>query len=81
MPQSYQHWKRKDVKGNFILKISWKTVQGGISVSNISLSQSNTNDSNSLAILEPDHSLNMFWIDAFEKSGIIYIFGKVSNNL
>ncbi|KAJ3293855.1 DNA-directed DNA polymerase alpha catalytic subunit pol1, partial [Borealophlyctis nickersoniae] len=30
-------------------------------------------------ILEADKSLRMFWFDAYEKSGLVYVFGKVLN--
>lgn len=32
-------------------------------------------------VLETDGSLYFYWIDAFEKNGIIYLFGKVSNGV
>jgi hypothetical protein len=30
------------------------------------------------SILESDGSLRMYWFDAYEKNGMVYIFGKVS---
>jgi DNA polymerase alpha subunit A len=54
-------------------------MQDGISVSNIALSQQTNETSGETELLEADGSLNMFWIDAFEKNGTIYLFGKVLN--
>ncbi|KAJ3013063.1 DNA-directed DNA polymerase alpha catalytic subunit pol1 [Thoreauomyces humboldtii] len=61
----------------------WLSVNDSLTVRNMDPSQSTHESSlNSGArsgpeILEEDGTLHMFWFDAFDKNGVVYLFGKV----
>lgn len=57
----------------------WKSMQDTISVSNMNQAPVAPNVDSAIGadVLNEDGSMYMFWIDAFERNGVIYLFGKV----
>lgn len=54
----------------------WKSLQDSVQVVNVEVPLETI--SNSCDLTQSDGSVYMFWIDAFEKAGVIYLFGKVA---
>ncbi|KAI8826187.1 DNA polymerase family B-domain-containing protein [Fimicolochytrium jonesii] len=62
----------------------WMSLKDAIQVQNMEPSQSMTDagsatQSGPAEFLEEDGSLRMFWFDAFDRDGVIYLFGKAQN--
>ena len=66
---------KKLTKNNFQ---DWRDIQKGFT-ENSTLSQGTPLDHNvaQQEFLESDGSMHLFWIDAFEKKGRVFLFGKV----
>jgi DNA polymerase alpha subunit A len=56
--------------------LKWTDVMGKVSVTADQPTAIQNVAKGKYDILEEDGSLYMFWIDAFEKSGLVYLFGK-----
>ena len=61
----------------------WKDIQKGFSGNESGIQGGAVIDINIVNqdILESDGSLNLFWIDAFEKKGRVFLFGKVRKSM
>lgn len=59
----------------------WMSMKDSIAVQNVDASQSQSISTGGAEVLEQDGSLRFYWFDAFEKDGIVYLFGKVCSHL
>ncbi|KAI8907620.1 DNA polymerase family B-domain-containing protein [Powellomyces hirtus] len=62
----------------------WMAIKDTVKVHNIEHSQATqdftqSKTAGSLNVMEEDGSLRMFWFDATEMNGVVYLFGKVQN--
>ncbi|KAI8892872.1 hypothetical protein BC833DRAFT_610404 [Globomyces pollinis-pini] len=57
----------------------WKDIQDNLSITTQEIQPETTGAKSSISesVLEPEGHLYFFWIDAFEKNGLIYLFGKI----
>eukprot|EP00842_Homolaphlyctis_polyrhiza_P002819 jgi/Hompol1/3538/HPOL_006595-RA len=55
----------------------WRSLKDTILVSSSSSQEHVSSGSSQQSILNSDGSLSMFWFDAHEKNGTVYLFGKV----
>lgn len=58
----------------------WDALKTNINTISATSDANTTPTALGMNVLEEDGSLNMFWIDAQEINGIVYVFGKVKNH-